>query len=76
MADQDKVAPAPAAHEGKPAGAPAPDDKFGELAELEQEIRRRLRSNQRFLDRFLDEDFVDDEEECGDDAGGEEDEEL
>jgi hypothetical protein len=36
-----------------------------ELAELEVAIRRRLRSNQRFLERFLDEDFVDDEDDDG-----------
>jgi N-formylglutamate amidohydrolase len=40
-----------------PADASAPQpgtERFGDLAELEAEIRRRLRSNQRFLDRFLD----------------------
>jgi len=36
-------------------------ERFRDLIELEEEIRRRLRSNQRFLERFLDEDFVDDE---------------
>lgn len=58
-----------------PAAAQPADEKFRELAELEEEIRRRLRSNQRFLDKFLDEDFVDDEAE---EDGGEieEDEEL
>jgi hypothetical protein len=45
-----------------------------ELAELEAEIRRRLRSNQRFLERFLDEDFVDDED--GGDEQAEDSEEL
>ena len=40
--------------------------RFPELAELEEKIQRRLRSNQRFLERFLDEDFddmVDDDDE-------------
>jgi len=40
---------------------PSKPDRFPELAELEEEIRRRLRSNRRFLEKFLDEDFVDDE---------------
>ena len=34
-------------------------ERFSELAELEDKIRRRLRSNERFLERFLDEDFDD-----------------
>jgi len=32
-------------------------ERFPELAELEEKIQRRLRSNQRFLERFMDEDF-------------------
>jgi hypothetical protein len=51
------------------------NEKFRELAELEEEIRRRLRSNQRFLEKFLDEDFVDDEADA-DDGEAAEDEEL
>ena len=55
---------------------PSPgSERFRELAELEQEVSRRLRSNQRFLERFLDEDFVDDEavgDEELDEDGGEE----
>jgi hypothetical protein len=31
--------------------------RFPELAELEEKIQRRLRSNQRFLERVMDEDF-------------------
>jgi hypothetical protein len=41
-------------------------ERFPDLAELEEKIQRRLRSNQRFLERFLDEDFddmVDDDDE-------------
>ena len=38
-----------------------PESERDEFAELEQAIQRRLRSNQRFLERFLDEDFEDDE---------------
>jgi|COG998Drversion2_1049125.scaffolds.fasta_scaffold240384_2 hypothetical protein len=35
------------------------EERFPELAELEEKIQRRLRSNQRFLERFMDEDFDD-----------------
>ena len=41
-------------------------ERFPELAELEEKIQRRLRSNQLFLERFMDEDFddmVDDDDE-------------
>lgn len=57
------------------AEAPARPERFPELAELEEEIRRRLRSNQRFLEKFLDEEYVDDEggdDEEDDEAGTEE----
>ncbi|MDH3453689.1 MAG: hypothetical protein OEL80_00980 [Desulfuromonadales bacterium] len=43
-------------------------ERFPELAELEEKIQRRLRSNQRFLERFMDEDFddvVDDDDDDG-----------
>lgn len=48
-------------------GAPSKTERFPELVELEEKIQRRLRSNQRFLERFMDEDYdeLDDE-----DAGG------
>jgi hypothetical protein len=44
-------------------------ERFPELAELEEKIQRRLRSNQRFLERFMDEDFddLDDDDICGSD---------
>ena len=41
-----------------PATDPKPE-RFPELAEMEEKIQRRLRSNQRFLERFMDEDFED-----------------
>lgn len=43
--------------------------RFPELAELEVKIQRRLRSNQRFLERFMDEDYdgLDDDDAAGDD---------
>lgn len=53
MTDQDK-----STDPDKTAG---PESERDEFAELEQTIQRRLRSNQRFLERFLDEDFEDDE---------------
>ena len=46
------------------------EERFPELAELQEKTRRRLRSNQRFLERFMDEDFDDlddDEPDDGDD---------
>ena len=41
-------------------------ERFPELVELEDKIKRRLRSNQRFLERFLDEDFDDLDDEDAD----------
>ncbi len=41
-------------------------ERFPELAELEEKIQRRLRSNQRFLERFMDGDF----DELADDEDG------
>jgi len=40
----------------------APASRYPELDELQQEISRRLRDNQRFLEHFLDEDFPDENE--------------
>ncbi len=60
--------------EAPPAAAPL-SERCRELAELEQEIRQQLRSNQRFLEGFLDEDFVDDEE-TGEEESDHDDEEL
>ena len=51
--------------ETRPCGEEKKAERFPELAELEEKIQRRLRSNQRFLERFMDEDFdemVDDED--------------
>jgi hypothetical protein len=41
---------------------------FADLDELQQEIERRIRDNKRFLEKFLDDDFPDEE-----DGGTEED---
>ncbi|NOR49758.1 MAG: hypothetical protein GQ530_01830 [Desulfuromonadales bacterium] len=48
------------------------EERFPELAELEDKIQRRLRSNQRFLERFMDEDYEDLDGD-GDDSDGDED---
>jgi len=55
------------------------EERFPELAELQEKTQRRLRSNQRFLERFMDEDFDDlddDERDDGDDDDPEQYEEL
>jgi hypothetical protein len=71
--DRDPDQTLPAARGDEP---PARPERFPELAALEEEIRRRLRSNQRFLERFLDEEFVDDEAEEEDNGAAADDEEL
>ena len=70
LAEEHVLAPTGAAVPVSPVTA-----RCRELAEIEMEIRRRLRSNQRFLERFLDEDFIDDED-AGDDEVESEREEL
>ncbi len=55
-----------------PEETPSDRSPLDEYAELEQNIRRRLRSNQRFLERFMDEDFSDDEEMPEEDDSAEE----
>jgi hypothetical protein len=76
MSAEKEPHPQPASGEEAPAAPQPVSEKFRELAELEQEIRRRLRSNQRFLEKFLDEDFVDDEPDGDDEAADDEKEEL
>lgn len=71
MNDEGKTIPEAEAVETPCAPQPV-NEKFRELALLEEEIRRRLRSNQRFLEKFLDEDFVDDETDGDDRATDEE----
>jgi hypothetical protein len=74
MSEEEKSQPEPAGGEETPAASQPVNEKFRELAELEEEIRRRLRSNQRFLEQFLDEEFVDDEPDGDDEEQGEEEE--
>jgi hypothetical protein len=76
MSEAEPLHPEPAAELEQPVAEQPVNEKFRELAELEQEIRRRLRSNQRFLEKFLDEDFVDDESDGDDEAASDEEEEL
>lgn len=47
-------------------------ERFPELAELQEKTQRRLRSNQRFLERFMDEDFDDLDDDELDDADNDE----
>jgi len=41
---------------------PGIDQRFPELAEIQREVELRIRDNQRFLDRFMDDDFPEGEE--------------
>lgn len=67
----------PAADAGPAAQQPTTaDQRFPELAELEEEIQRRIRSNQRFLERFMDEDFADEEADGEEEPAPEDFEEL
>lgn len=43
--------------------------RFPELDELQQDIQKRIRDNERFLEKFLDEDFIDEDDEEEDDPG-------
>lgn len=61
MTDEEQAIPAPDVPQGETTSPRPVDERFRDLAELEEEIRRRLRSNQRFLERFLDDDFIDEE---------------
>jgi hypothetical protein len=62
--------------ESEPTVESVKPDPFPELAELEEQIQRRLRSNQRFLERFMDEDFDDLDDDDIDADGDDEPEDL
>ncbi len=49
-------------------GAEEGGERLSEMELLQREVERRLRDNQKFLERFLDEDY----EEDGEDSDGEE----
>jgi hypothetical protein len=42
--------------------AEAEKSPFADLDELQQEIDKRIRDNKRFLEKFLDDDFLEEEE--------------
>jgi len=58
-----------------PEGAP-PAPRFPELETLQQEVERRIRDNRKFLEGFLDDDYVDDEPPVDDEPSPEDFEEL
>ena len=47
----------PAEVPGTEAPTEAEGSRFPELDELQREVTRRIRDNQRFLERFMDDDF-------------------
>lgn len=57
--------------EQKPQGNAESCNRFADLDQLQQEIARRIRDNQRFLERFLQDDF--EEEDGAEEAEEEED---
>jgi len=59
MTDQKDNSPQQEQQETDQPGSETRTERFPELAELEEKIQWRLRSNQRFLERFMDEDFDD-----------------
>lgn len=42
--------------------APEEGPRFPELEEVQREVERRIRDNRKFLEKFLDEDYIDEEE--------------
>ncbi|MDT8423266.1 MAG: hypothetical protein RQ724_05785 [Desulfuromonadales bacterium] len=51
-----------------PGGDQEKPSRCADLEVLKQEVEHRLRDNRRFLDRFLDEDFVDEDERIEDEG--------
>jgi len=70
MEEQDKV------NESEHTEEESKHERFPELAELQEKTQRRLRSNQRFLERFMDEDFEDLDDDDGSDADEDEPEQM
>jgi hypothetical protein len=68
--EQDKV------NEAEQAEVEVKGERFPELAELQEKTQRRLRSNQRFLERFMDEDFDDLDDDDLDDSDDDEPEQF
>ena len=46
------------------------NSRFPELEELQNDVSRRIRDNQKFLDRFMDDEFIDDDPETTEDDDG------
>ena len=65
---KEKQEPGPAS--GRPEGI------LSDLEDLQREVEKRIRDNRRFLDRFMDDDFPEEEEENDDGQEGEDFEEL
>jgi hypothetical protein len=59
MTDEQKPDPETTAEESDETAAATPH--FPELEILQQEVARRIRDNQKFLERFLDDDYIDDD---------------
>lgn len=79
MTDQplDDTQPEPTEVETDEAAETIPASRFPELEELQSDVSRRIRDNQKFLDRFMDEEFIDDDPETtGDEDDAEDFEEL
>ncbi|MFA5516670.1 MAG: hypothetical protein WDA20_10325 [Desulfuromonadales bacterium] len=55
------------ADKDKPAAPENGDSRFPELADMQREIERRITDNRRFLERFLDENFIEGEDEWEED---------
>jgi hypothetical protein len=49
----------------------SPTSRFPEMDELQSEIDRRIRDNQKFLDHFLDKDYIEEDDDEDDDDGDE-----
>lgn len=78
MSDEKDLTPAPEAEtDTGDETAPAPPvSRFPELESLQQDIERRIRDNHKFLERFLDDDYVDEDAIEEDDEAPEDFEEL
>ena len=63
MSDQEK----PVEQKEQEPTEETPSSRFPEMDELQSDINRRIRDNQKFLDRFMDDDFVEDDVEDDDD---------
>ena len=72
--DEEKQEATPEA--GSEAPATGEGSRFPELDELQRDVERRIRDNQRFLERFMDDDFEADDTEEESPSDDEEFEEL